>query len=191
MVERWFCAAAALVLLTGCSAVKNPEKLAASVRDVYAAAPSVELVADITSDLDEETMTYRIGYTQEQDEQGVSAVMTVLAPASIAGISAEITGEDFVFSYEDAELETAMPDRKGLTPADVLTYLLYDLRNTVPAQVWKEGDWLALRYEAVTEAYTAVKEVYLHAQTGALHEARIYCDGKQIMRCAFESCPLK
>lgn len=190
MFRRCFCAVAAVFLLAGCSAVKNPEEIAASVRDVYAAASSIETVADITSDLNEETMTYQIGYDYEKKEDTASAVMTVLAPESIAGITAGVTGEDFTFSYDGTELETAMPDRKGLTPADVITYLLYDLMNTVPEQVWMEGELLALRFEEVTEECTAVKEVYLNAETGALSEARIYCDGKQIMRCTFASCTL-
>ena len=181
---------AAVFLLTGCSAVKNPEEIAASVRDVYAAASSIETVADITSDLNEETMTYQIGYDYEKMEGTATAVMTVLAPESIAGIQAEVPGEDVTFSYDGTELETAMPDRKGLTPADVTTYLLYDLMNTVPEQVWMEGELLALRFEEVTDECTAVKEVYLNAETGALSEARIYCDGKQIMRCTFASCTL-
>lgn len=190
MFRRCLCAAIALFLLTGCSAVKNPEDIAASVKDVYAAASAVETVVTITSDLNEETMTYQIGYNYEKQEDTSSAVMTVLAPESIAGITATITGEDFTFSYDGTELETAMPDRKGLTPADVMTYLLYDLMHTVPEQVWMEGDLLALRFEQTTEECTAVKEVYLNPDTGTLSEARIYSDGKQIMRCTFESCTL-
>lgn len=177
-------------MLTGCSAVKNPEEIAASVRDVYAGASSIETVVQITSDLNEERMTYQIGYDYEKKEDTAAAVMTVLAPESIAGITAEITGETFTFVYDGTELETAMPDRKGLTPADVTTYLLYDLMNTVPQQVWMEDELLALRFEQVTEECTAVKEVYLNPQTGALSRARIYCDGKQIMQCTFDSCTL-
>lgn len=190
MFGRCLCAAAALVLLSGCSAVKHPEDIASSVRDAYTAAASIQMVADITSDLDEETMTYQIGYDYEKQDETSSAVMTVLAPESIAGITATITGEDFCFAYDGTELETAMPDRKGLTPADVITYLLYDLMHAVPAQVWTEGDLLALRFEQTTDEGTAVKEVYLNPDTGTLSEARIYCDGEQIMRCTFETCTL-
>ena len=180
-----------LLLLCGCSAVSHPEDKAAAVKAAYESAANIELVTDIASNLDEETMSYRIGYAyHKQDNGNATAQMTVLAPESIAGIQAEITGEDFLFTYEGTELETAMPDRKGLTPADVTTYLLYDLMNTVPEQVWMEGELLALRFEEVTDECTAVKEVYLNAETGALSEARIYCDGKQIMRCTFASCTL-
>ncbi len=190
MFRRCLCAAAILLLCSGCSAVKDPESLAASVRDAYASASSIETVAEIVSDLDEETMTYQIGYLYQQEGESESAVMTVLAPESIAGITATVTGEDFCFTYDGTELETVMPDREGLTPADVTTYLLYDLMNTVPAQVWMEGDLIALRFEQTTEACTSVKEVYVDPETGALNEARIYCEGKQIMQCTFETCTL-
>lgn len=190
MFRRCLCAVVAVIVLSGCSAVKDPERIASSVRDTYAAASSIDLVADITSDLDEETMTYQIGYAYERQEENASAVMTILAPESIAGITATVTGEDFSFSYDDTELETAMPDRKGLTPADVMTYLLYDLMHAVPAQVWTEGDLIALRFEETTEEGAVVKEVYLNSDTGALSDARIYCDGKQIMRCIIDTCTM-
>ena len=191
MFRRCFCAVAAVFLLTGCSAVKNPEEIAASVRDVYAAASSIETVADITSDLNEETMTYQIGYDYEKKEGTATAVMTVLAPESIAGIQAEVTGEDVTFSYDGTELETAMPDRKGLTPADMTTYLLYALMHQTPQQVWMEEDLLALRYETKEEAGTVVRDVYVQPDSYALKAAHIYNNGEQILSCSVSSCMLQ
>lgn len=182
--------ASAILLLCGCSAVRSPEQTAAAVCDVYTAASDIEIVTAITSNLNEETVEYQIGYSYQKQEDTASAVMTVLAPESIAGITAEISGDDFTFSYEDTTLETAMPDQKGLTPVDVTTYLLYDLMHSVPKQVWQEGELLALRYESKTEEGNVVKEVYLHPNSCALAEARIYNNGNQILRCTFETCTL-
>ena len=185
------CLIVAVISLTGCSAVKNPEQMAASVKDVYTAAQNIETTVNITSHLGEQTMTYQIQYVYQKQEDTSSAVMTVLAPQSIAGITAEITGDDFCFSYADTQLETAMPDRKGYTPVDVTTYLLYDLMHTVPQQVWMEGETLALRFEQELDEGTGIKEVYLNPQTGALTGARIYYNGKQSLQCVFETCTLK
>lgn len=190
MFRRLLCGVSIALLLCGCSAVRSPEETAAAVRDVYAAASDIEIVTEITSNLNEETMDYTIGYSYEKQGDTASAVMTVLAPESIAGITAKISGDDFTFSYEDTELETAMPDRKGLTPVDATTYLLYDLMHSVPEQVWQEGELLALRYEGKTEEGNVVKEVYLHPDSCALAEARIYNNGNQILRCTFETCTL-
>ncbi|MCD8354962.1 MAG: hypothetical protein LUE11_00085 [Clostridia bacterium] len=193
MFRRVVCTASLfLLILCGCSAVNNPEDIAASVKETYANASDIEIVTDITSNLDEETMTYQIGYSyQKQDDRTSKAEMTVLAPESIAGIKANITGEDFIFAYEDTELETAMPDRKGLTPVDVTTYLLYDLMNDVPKQVWMENDLIALRYENSEEAGTVVKDVYVQPDSYALNNAHIYKNGEQIMACSFTSCTLQ
>lgn len=181
-----------LLLLCGCSAVSHPEDKAAAVKEAYAAASEIELVTDITSNLDEETMSYRIGYAyHKQDDGNAMAQMTVLAPESIAGIQAEITGEDFLFTYEGTELETAMPDRKGLTPADVTTYLLYDLMHQTPQQVWMEEDLLALRYETKEEAGTVVRDVYVQPDSYALKAAHIYNNGEQILSCSVSSCTLQ
>ena len=179
-----------VLLLCGCSAVRDPEETATAIRDTYAAASTIEVVTEITSNLNEETAAYTIGYSYQKQENSASAVMTVLAPESIAGITAEVSGEDFTFSYEDTALETAMPNRKGLTPADAVTYLLYDLMHSVPEQVWQEGELLALRYESKTEEGNVVKEVYLYSDSCALAEARIYNNGNQILRCIFETCTL-
>lgn len=181
-----------LLLLCGCSAVSHPEDKAAAVKEAYETASDIELVTDITSNLDEETMSYRIGYAyHKQDSGNATAQMTVLAPESIAGITADITGEDFRFTYEGTELETAMPDRKGLTPADVTTYLLYDLMHQVPQQVWMEEDLLALRYETREEAGTVVRDVYVQPDSYVLKAAHIYNNGEQILSCSFSSCTLQ
>ena len=190
MFRRLICVLSAALLLCGCSAVRSPEETAAAVRDRYASAEQIEIVTDITSNLHEETVTYTIGYSYQKQEDAAAAEMTVLAPESIAGIKAEISGEEFTFSYEDTALETAMPDRKGLTPADVVTYVLYDLMHSTPEQVWQEGDLLALRYESKTEEGAVVKEVFLHPDSCGLAEARIYNNGNQILHCAFETCTL-
>ena len=181
-----------LLLLCGCSAVSHPEDKAAAVKAAYESAANIELVTDIASNLDEETMSYRIGYAyHKQDNGNATAQMTVLAPESIAGIQAEITGEDFLFTYEGTELETAMPDRKGLTPADVTTYLLYDLMHQLPQQVWMEENLLVLRYETREEAGTVVRDVSIQPDSYVLKAAHIYNNGEQILSCSFSSCTLQ
>lgn len=181
-----------LLMLCGCSAVSHPEDRAAAVKAAYASAAKIELVTDITSNLDEETMSYRIGYTYHKQDNGQAAAqMTVLAPESIAGIQANITGEDFQFTYEGTELETAMPDRKGLTPADMTTYLLYDLMHQTPQQVWIEENLLALRYETKEDAGTVVRDVYIQPDSYALKAAHIYNNGEQILSCNVSSCTLQ
>lgn len=192
MFRRILGTALFILLLCGCSTVSHPEDKAADVKEMYAAANDIQLETDIISNLDEETISYRIGYAyHKQDNGNATAQMTVLAPESIAGIEAQITGEDFLFTYEGTELETAMPDRKGLTPADVTTYLLYTLMHEVPQQVWTEENLLVLRYETKEEAGTVVRDVYLQLDSYALKGAHIYNNGQQILSCNVSSCTLQ
>lgn len=192
MFRRILGTALFILLLCGCSAVSHPEDKAAEVKEVYTAANDIQLETDIISNLDEETISYRIGYAyHKQDNGNATAQMTVLAPESIAGIEAQITGEDFLFTYEGTELETAMPDRKGLTPADVTTYLLYTLMHEVPQQVWTEENLLVLRYETKEEAGTVVRDIYLQPDSYALTGAHIYNNGEQILSCNISSCTLQ
>ncbi len=184
------CAAAVLLLLTGCSAVNNPEQLAQSVQQTYAEASSVQTTVRIVADLGEETMTYDIEYDYAAQDGAPTAQMTVLAPESIKGITATISGEEYTFSYDGTVLETAMPQRKGLTPADAVTYLLDDLMHQTAQQVWMEDELLALRYEQQNDEGTTVKEVYVQPDTGALVQARIYREGEQILQCAFSVCTI-
>lgn len=192
MFRRILGTALFILLLCGCSTVSHPEDKATDVKEMYAAANDIQLETDIISNLDEETISYRIGYAyHKQDNGNATAQMTVLAPESIAGIEAQITGEDFLFTYEGTELETAMPDRKGLTPADVTTYLLYTLMHEVPQQVWTEENLLVLRYETKEEAGTVVRDVYLQLDSYALKGAHIYNNGQQILSCNVSSCTLQ
>ena len=175
-------------VLCGCSAINQPEQYAQAVQEKYTAAQSIQTTAQIISNLNEDTITYEINYDYTPER----AVMTVEAPESIAGIRAVITGtdvQDIQLEYEDTQLETAMPEKKGLTPADVVTYLLDDLMHHTPTQVWQEDSLLALRYEQTDEAGTSFKEVYLTTD-GMLQQARIYSEGKQILQCTFSSCTL-
>ena len=176
-------------LLCGCCAVSDPTQLAAAVQEAYRGAQTIELISNITSNLDEYAMEYQIQYTYHKDTN--TAELEIQKPESVAGIRVVIVGEDYVFCYDDAELETAMPDKKGLTPADVTTYLLHDLQTGVPKQVWQENGRIALRYEDTGEEGTAVKEVYLQPDSFALTEAHIYTNGKQIMDCTVQHCVLQ
>lgn len=182
------CILCTAILLSGCSAGKKPEQLAQGIQQMYADADSIHLCVQIDADRNEEIMQYVLSYDYTAGEDNPTAVMTIEQPESIAGITAQITGADFRFDYEDTQLETAMPDRKGLIPADVTTYLLNDLMYAEPAQIWTEDDLIALRYEQKDEAGTILKEVYLDMQTAQLRQARIYSEGKQILQCVFTEC---
>ncbi len=159
-------ALALTLVLGGCA--KEEEAPTARAAEYYQGLESGSAIAEVTTDSGV-VMEYRLAV--EWDEEG--SVATVLAPEEIAGVRCRITENGARLEYEDAELETLLPNLPGFTPAE---------------WTWEkkgEQECLALTYEMETGGYQAVKRVWLDRQTLALTQAQWYLDGNQMMSACF------
>lgn len=186
-MKKTLLGALALCLLCGCSAVKDPESLAASVQEGYAASTRIQTEAVVQTDTSEEHMEYQLKVDYENAEMP-QATIELLAPESIAGITAAYSGEENTLSYDDTVLQTMLPERKGLTPVDAVPAVFNSVITQQPSSVWTEADdLLVLEYREDTEECTVVREVYLSQTDGSMREARIFCNGTQIISCSFQN----
>ncbi|MGN1031620.1 MAG: hypothetical protein ACI4PQ_08460 [Butyricicoccaceae bacterium] len=174
------------LVLVGCTAVKDPAARAEDVRARYAGAQTVTLDAKITADLGERTSEYGLHCGWD----GVESEITVTAPASIAGITANVSENGTVLEFDGAELETAMPARTGQTPLDAVPCALEDLARGEPEQVWEEENTLVLRYETQTEEGVVAKEIACDAASLALSSVQVYFNGERVLTCTVENCTL-
>ncbi len=175
-------ALALTLVLGGCA--KEEEAPTARAAEYYQGLESGSAIAEVTTDSGV-VMEYRLAV--EWDEEG--SVATVLAPEEIAGVRCRITENGARLEYEDAELETLLPNLPGFTPADCVDGLLDALAGAAPSEwTWEkkgEQECLALTYEMETGGYQAVKRVWLDRQTLALTQAQWYLDGNQMMSACF------
>lgn len=183
-MKRQAAALLAAVLLGGCSAVKDPVERAEDIRTHYDEVETVTLDAEVTAELGERVSEYGLHCVWN----GTQSTLTVTAPESIAGITARVSEYGSVLTFDGAELETALPERTGQTPLDVLPCVLEELVHSEPEQLWEEEDTLVLRYESRTEEGVVAKEVACDAESLALRWAEIYFNDERVLKCAVSSC---
>lgn len=183
-IQRLCAGLAVVCLLCGCSAVHDPERLAASLREQYAGSTEIQTKVTIQADSGDEYMDYTVQLNYQNGETP-HAEITVEEPESIAGITATYDAESSTLTYEDTVLQTLLPERGGLTPVDAGPAILHSLTTEEPQAVWTEGDLLVLQYQEETEECTVVRELYLNLSDGLLTGARVFCDGTQTIVCRF------
>lgn len=171
-----------LAVLTGCGGAKAD---AAAVRAHYEALDGFTAQLAITAAQDDLVQEYQMEYTYSRSEPDR---FTITAPESIAGIGGTIAGTDnaqFSLQYDGMQLDDAMPQRTGLTPADSLFCLLNDLRTGEPAQMWTESAdgsaLLVLRYTGEDADGTMEKQVWLTEDTLQPVYAELYADGSRVL----------
>ncbi|WP_346704435.1 hypothetical protein [uncultured Agathobaculum sp.] len=173
-----------LVLLSGCGGSAASD--GSAVRTHFEELGGFEAHLKILSDLEQSVLEYEVDFVYNKEDNDT---FTITAPESLAGIGGTIAGTDsasFVLQYDGLELDDAMPQRTGLTPADALFCLLDDLRRAEPAQVWTEStggvDLLVLRYQQDGDDGKVEKQVWLTEQGYQLVCAELYADGERVLQ---------
>lgn len=116
----------------------------------------------------------------QEGEQGFS--VTVLEPASVAGIRAEVAADGSAICYEDITLDALLPEPGGFAPADALPCLLRQLRAELPAGVGEvstdRGQRLRLEYQTdLPDGTRAQKRIFLLPESLFPESAELYLGG--------------
>lgn len=172
-----------LICSAGCDKTSNTQQNDfETIRNEYVNSPGVKAECQILSNLNERTLEYVISYAYNKESGGK---IEIISPEEISGISADIEQDTYTLNYNGTSLETAMPDRKGLTPADVIPYLISDIQKAYPTQTWKENGKNAVRFEQTTDYGMVSKEAYFDEKTNTLSNAEIFLDGQKLLSCTF------
>lgn len=138
------------------------------------------------------TVTTHAGfYTAYQlscdSRDGVSDV-TILQPASVAGIHARLQNGDIKLQYEEISLDALLPEVPGYAPMDMLHGILEDLRSQFPENHSRETDCLSLEYkEILSDGTETLKIIKLNPETLDLQTAECYLDGSLILALQIET----
>lgn len=165
------------LLLSGCSDAGFD---IGQVQEAYAQEAEITAEADITTHSGV-LADYTISFMRRD---GVSTV-TLLAPESLAGISARTFEGRAEIEYEDVAVETLLPPISGFVPVDALAGVVNDLAGAVPVDYCAEElegmSCIALTFETAADEYTGQKRVWLDSQSLAVLRAEFYLDGQMIM----------
>lgn len=166
-----------LCILPGCG--KNTFSTQ-NIIDAYAQTQQISAQSEIAT-ISGVLMTYSIGYEKTAD----GTMVTILAPDSLAGISAQLSEDGATLVFDDVEAETLLPAVTGFTPVDALEYTLQDLAQKVPSEYCFETydgvEAVAVTYAEETGGYQTEKRVWLQKNDLAVLGAEYYLDGQQIM----------
>jgi len=154
------------IILCGCAAdaVSEFEELRAEVQS----AESIEIIAELRSELEDESFTFELQCTSDSEETAVE----ILSPESIAGISAHIKSGETALCYDGAMLDVGSLSENGLSPMTALPVLINAVKSAYISSLAKSGDEL----EAVLIPDDELT-VTLYLLDGAPARAEISTDG--------------
>ena len=114
-----------ITLLSGCSSSgqgNKAESLALDIRTEYLAITSFSANAALTADYGHRVYQYELDVTAQND----TTTLTLTAPETIAGITAQInnTNDNATLVYEDLSLETGPLNQNELTPMSAIPAML-------------------------------------------------------------------
>lgn len=174
-----------LALLAGCQRAQEDGSLAEQVGQRFDALQKAAFHVEILSDLGQSTLEYGLDYTYHKED---SDALTLTAPEIVAGVSASIAGDttpELTLQYEGTALDAPGIGLPGLTPADAVPYLLCDLRQAAPNEVWseraQEEALIVLRY--VSDGVE--KQIWLTEKGYVPVCAELFYEGKRVLQCVF------
>ena len=160
-----------IFLITGCE--KSDEDVINSVRTHYNEVETISNEYIITTNLSDKAQDFCVNFLYNKDG---SDIITVLEPESIKGLEMEILKDETpMISFDNVFLETFIEENLGASPADMLSFAIYDLKEKEPSYV-SVSDTIKLTYE-----YDKIsKDVYLNLESYDIIGLEVYVDGNMI-----------
>lgn len=173
-----------MLLLAGCAA---QEPAAENIQEHFDTLAGFTAHVKIFSDFGGSALEYELDYAYNREG---SDKLVLTAPEPVAGIEAAIDGEDsFLLRYDGAELDDGMPPLRGVTPADGVYWLLRELREGEPREMWGEPvngtPALVLRYESEADGTAIMRQVWLTKDGLQPLCAEVYADGTRALLITF------
>ena len=187
MRKRLLCVLMTTLLLTGCgkAGVNEGEELALTIRGEYLAMEACSLHAAITADYGQRVYQYEM----DAAVTGEETVLTLTAPETVAGLTAQVTGEDSFLEFDGTAVETGPLDGGGLTPVSALPALLEAARSgyITACALEEEGALLRMDCGDPTGSPGEGRETVLwfDAATHALVRGEVSVDGFRVIACEF------
>lgn len=179
------------LVLTACNGrmqADDPQEQMLAIRAAYLAADSCIAKLDMTVDYGQRVYYYSV----DVSTTGGESVLTVTAPAELAGITARVTDGQSQLEYDGAVLETGLLSSDGLTPLEAVPALLECARSafvdSCSAEQLGEKDTIRVLCRDPERPAGQGREVALwfDAACFALIQGEIAVDGYRVILCEFQ-----
>ena len=122
------------LLLAACGKDRAFKSEYESFSKELASAEAVSFTANVRAEYEHKTARFALSYTG--DESG--AVVTILAPELISGISARVSPDGTSLEYGEISLDTGSLDSHGLSPMSALPVMMRALKSGHLDSYWTE-----------------------------------------------------
>lgn len=182
-----------LLLLSACGgageAKGSPaEELALAVRGELLDMTACTAVMEVTADYGQRVYEYTVQVSYEAEGE---TVLTLTAPAELAGITARIRGRETALEYDGVRWETGALDDSGMSPVDAVPALLTYARKGFMAECGMEtvDETELLRVVCRDPEGTAGAgrecSLWFDSETHALVRGELSQDGVTVIQCRF------
>ena len=185
--KRLICVLMTTLLLAGCGGGggNKAEELALSIRGEYLAMESCAVQASVTADYGQRVYEYEMAVSVNREE----TVLTLSAPETVAGLTAQLTGEENLLEFDGVSVETGPLDGDGLTPVSAVPALLEAARSGYITACGLEGEGTVLRVDCGDPTGSpgsgAEYALWFDTSTRALTRGEISVDGFRVILCEF------
>mgnify|MGYP000845612688 CR=1 FL=1 len=179
---------AAFFLLCACSEKSGgplDERIPQTFQNLAGFTAQVRILSDLGDSTQEYGGTYM--YRQEGND-----TLTLQTPQALEGIVVDVSGEDtasLTVQYKDTVLDSGMPSRSGMTPADAIPRMLCELRDAAPLEAWEETvggvQMAAARYEIEDEQGRIMYQIWLTRDSLHPSYAECFADGQRVLQVFF------
>ena len=180
------------LLLTSCAGKGNEtssaDELALNIRTEYLAMTGCSTKVDITADYGQRVYEYTIAVSWQK---GGETVLTILAPESIAGITARIDNGTGYLEYDGASVETGAVTTSGLSPVEAIPMIFESIFTGYIASCDFEmsGEdellWVCCRDPECSPGSGTEVEIWFEPESRILARAEILSDGYTVVQCNF------
>jgi len=179
---------AAFFLLCACSEKSGgplDERIPQTFQNLAGFTAQVRILSDLGDSTQEYGGTYM--YRQEGND-----TLTLQTPQALEGIVVDVSGEDtasLTVQYKDTVLDSGMPSRSGMTPADAIPRMLCELRDAAPLEASEETvggvQMAAARYEIEDEQGRIMYQIWLTRDSLHPSYAECFADGQRVLQVFF------
>lgn len=182
-----------LVLLTGCSGGErgtrtSADELALLIRTEYLAMTACSATIDVTADYGQRVYEYTISMSWKKDGD---TLLTVIAPETIAGVTARLQNGTGYLEFEGASLETGAIFTDGLSPIEAAPAILNYILSGFIAECDFEtvGDrqqlWFCCRDPQASPGTGTEAAFWFDVESHTVLKAEVYSEGYTVIQCNF------
>ncbi|MFI3115767.1 MAG: hypothetical protein R3Y12_06490 [Clostridia bacterium] len=168
-----------MIFLVSCDRNINIEEVEEDVRSFYNELESCEYTVSVLTSIYNKSQAFLLDFTYNADK---SDQIVIIKPEEVSGITAyvEENSENIEISFEDVQIETLLTENIGISPVDVTSFAIFDLKNK-KAESIAVSDTIKISY--VDEKIS--KDVFLNYENYDIIKVEVYVDGSMVVSCCY------